>query len=84
MAATAGSELEQYQEILTSASKLPSSLRLSLAQAILRTLELDLGKGTRKKMPASEALGLLAGPYPAPSDNEVKQMITDYLSEKYG
>ena len=83
MAATADSELEQYLEILTSASKLPSSLRLSLAQAILRTLEADFGRSGRKPIPAAEATGILAGPWPTPSDEDVERMVDEYLTEKY-
>ena len=83
MAATAGSELDQYQAILTSASKLPSDLRLSLAQAILRTLEADVGKSERKPIPVAEATGILAGPWPTPSDEDVERMVDEYLTEKY-
>ena len=83
MAATADSELEQYQEILTAASKLPTGLRLRLAQAILHTLEADVRNAGRRPVPAAEALGILAGPWPTPSDEDVERMVDEYLTEKY-
>lgn len=83
MAATADSDLEQYREILTSASKLPTDLRLSLAQAILRTLEADVRNPGRRPVSAAEATGILAGSWPTPSDEDVERMVDEYLTEKY-
>lgn len=83
MAARAETDMEQYREILATASKLPSNLRLSLVQAILRTLEPDVGSSKRMPMPAAEATGILAGSWPTPSDEDVERMVDEYLTEKY-
>lgn len=83
MEATAGSHLEQCQSILASIGKLPSDLRLSLAQAILRTLEADVAEAGRRPVPAAEATGILAAPCPTPSDEDAERMGDGYLTEQY-
>lgn len=73
-----------FNHLLHSVRNWPTSARLRLAQAILKTVESDVQHAPRRKVPAAEAEGLLAGAWPTPSDEDVKRLVDEYLSERYG
>src|SRR5579872_1532873 len=73
-----------FDELLHSVRAWPTADRLRLAQAILKTVETDVRPTPRRKIPAAEAEGLLSGPWPTPSDEDVKRLVDEYLSERYG
>jgi hypothetical protein len=76
-------DLQGFDSVLSTVKQWPSALRLSLAQALLKSLEPEV-TGKRQKVTGAEAQGILAGPWPTPSDAEVDHMVDDYLSEKFG
>jgi hypothetical protein len=81
MADIASIDSAEYAAVLEAISKWPSTDRLNMAQAILRTLEPEVRR--RRKVSGAAAEGLLAGDYPAPSDADVDRMVSEYLTEKY-
>lgn len=72
-----------FDHLLHTVRAWPTADRLRLAQAILKTVESDVRPTTRWKMPASEAEGILAGSWPAPTDEDVKRLVDEYLTERY-
>jgi hypothetical protein len=59
---------------------LPTKERLRLLEAIARSLREE---GPRRGRPASEMLGLFSTGGPPPTDEEIRELYTDYLIEKY-
>jgi len=51
---------------------------------ILKTLAPDVQGAHRRKVTGAEVAGILAGPWPAPTDADVERLVSDYLTEKYG
>lgn len=72
-----------FDQLLHTVRAWPTADRLRLAQAILKTVETDVRPAPHRKMPASEAEGILAGPWPTPSDEDVKRLVDEYLTERY-
>src|SRR5579872_3108624 len=66
-----------FDQLLHSVRAWPTADRLRLAQAILKTVETDVRPTPRRKIPAAEAEGLLSGPWPAPSDEDVKRLVDE-------
>ena len=77
-------EFTDYKTIINTIHQWPISNRLALVQDILKTLTVDLASVHASKNTLSKALGLLETEQPAPSDNEVKQMLVESRLEKYG
>ncbi|WIG60578.1 MAG: hypothetical protein OJF49_003326 [Ktedonobacterales bacterium] len=84
MSRAAHQDEQRYDEVLEIVRHWTSSQRLYLVQDILKTLEPEVERQTRKPVSGADAEGILAGPWPAPTDAEVEKLAGDYLSEKYG
>jgi hypothetical protein len=71
-----------YTAILEAIREWPVEERLALMHDILRTLAPSDGAPIRKNTWA-QASGLLAGPWPPPSDEDVERMLDESRAEKY-
>lgn len=72
-----------YTKIIQIIRGWPVEKRVSLMQDVLQTLVSDDGNH-RQKDTWSQAAGLLAGPWKAPTDEEVEQILDESRSEKHG
>lgn len=82
-------ETVRYDELLQVISKWPPALKFTLIRDLLQSLEPAVAtlQPVEPMMPTNtlaQALGLLATDEPAPSDDEVDQMLEDARMEKYG
>ena len=78
----------RYEELIAVVTKWSPTLRLNLIQDIVRSLEpemadSELSIGNKPVQTLDRALGLLATTEPAPSDDEIKQILVDARIEKY-
>lgn len=74
---------QEYDQVLRTVLKWPEGDRRLFAQELLTTVS-QRDKVAATKLTASEARGLLRGDCPAPTDEEVKEMIERHRMEKYG
>lgn len=72
-----------YSAIVQIISGWPVEERLALMHDILRTL-IPGGDIPTPKNTWEQASGLLAGPWPAPTDADVERMLDESRREKYG
>lgn len=83
-AVTEHSNQSEVDALISNVRDWPAMQRLRLVQALLKTLEPEIQPRQHRKVTAAEATGLLASAQPAPSDDQVERLATEYLSEKYG
>ena len=69
-----------YAELVEAVTKLPADERLRLLETIARSLR---DEGTRHTRTGAEMRGIFSMDEPPPTDDEVKEMYTAYLVEKY-
>lgn len=85
---------EQTEEVLRRVKEWPAPQRVELIHALLDTLGqkesavADVSEADELRVQRRAALkgiqGLLSGPNPPPSDEELKQMIHEHRVRKYG
>lgn len=74
----------EYSSVLQRVSRWPSSERLALVQDILRMLSAVLNDERQEKDTWKQASGLLAGPWPTPTDEDVARWLEERREEKFG
>lgn len=74
----------EYASVLERVSHWSSSERLALVQDILRTLSTSLNESRQEKDTWKQASGLLAGPWPTPTDADVERWLEERREEKFG
>jgi hypothetical protein len=74
----------EYQSILQTVHNWPLAQRITLAQDVLKDVSTEVAAQRPRRPTLDQALGLLATTYPAPSDAEIKQWLTEHRTEKYG
>lgn len=73
----------EIDDILVRVDALPAAERVTLAHRILNEARPETVHATPRHTVA-EAVGLLRGPGPAPSDAEVKRWMAEHRTSKYG
>ena len=78
-----------YNELLQVVSKWSPALKFTLIRDLLQSLEptvatLQPPQPSEPQSTLEQALGLLATNAPAPSDDEVQQILVESRAEKYG
>lgn len=73
-----------YDQVLKTVHAWPPDKRISLAQDLLRSLTSDMRAPHPRRNTLKKALGLLATDAPAPSDEEIRRLLDERRTEKYG
>lgn len=76
-------ELAAYREVVNRARQLPVSLRIDLAQAMLGSLR-DETSAPKQRNSYRRIAGRMKTNKPAPSDEDVRQMLDEARLERYG
>lgn len=72
-----------YQELVEEVKQLSRQEQLALLEVLTHTLLDGAPVAPRGTSSAERLLGILKTDAPAPTDEEVKEMYVDYLSQKY-
>lgn len=72
-----------YDSVLNIVRQWPSAKRMTLIQDVLATLATRVEASRPARATLKQALGLLATDQPAPTDEEVEQMLDEHRLEKY-
>lgn len=73
-----------YEAIISAISAWPPKTRLALVQEVLATLTPEEHLAPSRSPTLSQALGLLRGSGPAPTDAEVGALLDERRNERFG
>lgn len=76
-------ENSNYDGVLNIVRQWPSAKRMTLIQDVLETFATRVEAARPARATLKQALGLLATDQPAPTDEEVEQMLDEHRLEKY-
>ena len=74
---------DEYQSVLKVVAQWTAEQRAALARALIESLYRGVGS-KRTKPTADQFVGLLRGKGPPPTDQEVRQLIDEHRTRKYG
>jgi hypothetical protein len=83
MAANAASA-SSYEAVINTVKAWPAETRLILVQDVLATLTYDVHSASERQPTLPRALGLLRGSGPAPTDDDIRELLDSRRNERFG